>query len=200
MEHTGRTVKAEVTTVQATVPPLVAPSGQRTKLAPVCREVNKKQKATMLSGQRAVAALCRPEACTQRGPSAPIEIAQHKGKECVTNAWNRNSTLRKRCRGVVSNLCANKGSQEHAKAGIVTASADSLADEKSAGKGRSMPGQQHVGGGSIQLTWLAALGLHGEPARTLLGDTQLVQSPHCGAAAGEQVAVASICAMCSAAS
>jgi hypothetical protein len=81
MEHTGRTVKAEATTVPATVPSLVAPSGQTTKRAQDCREVNNKRRAMKLPGQRVVAALCRPDACTEQGPSAPMEIALHKGKE-----------------------------------------------------------------------------------------------------------------------
>jgi hypothetical protein len=75
-----------------------------------------------------------------------MEIAQRKGREGVTNVWNRNSSLR----GVVSTLCAMKGSQEHAMVG--TASADSFADENSAGKRRSVTGQQHTGGGSMNLT------------------------------------------------
>jgi hypothetical protein len=65
-----------------------------------------------------------------------MEIAQHKGKEGVTNVWNRNSSVR----GVVADLCANKGSREHkAKAGKVTA-ADWFADENSAGTGQPVPG------------------------------------------------------------
>jgi hypothetical protein len=78
MEHFGRTVKAEAITVPATIPSLVAPSGQTTKRAQDCREVGEKRKAKKLAGQRMVPALYRPDTCTQQGPSAPMEIAQHK--------------------------------------------------------------------------------------------------------------------------
>jgi hypothetical protein len=83
--HVVRTVKAEATTELATVPSLVAPSWQTTKRPQDCREVSEKRKAKKLAGQRVVPALYRPDASVQQGPSAPMEIAQHKGKEGVTN-------------------------------------------------------------------------------------------------------------------
>jgi hypothetical protein len=51
--------------------------------------------------------------------------------------WNRNSSMR----GVVSDLCAKSGSQQHAQARIATATPDPFADENSAGNGRFVPGQ-----------------------------------------------------------
>jgi hypothetical protein len=119
-----------------------------------------------------------------------MEIAQHKGKECVANVWNRNS----RIRGVMSNLCAKNGSQQHAKARIATATPDPFADENSAVKGRSVPGQQQAGGGSSNLTQVAPLGPYGAPA-TLLGHKQRAASPCSGPAVGQQPALTSICAI-----
>jgi hypothetical protein len=182
MQQVVRTFKAEATTVLVTVPSLVAPSGQTTRRAQDCREVSEKRKAKKLAGQRVVPALNRPDASVQQGPSAQMEIAQHKGKEGVTNVWNRNSSLR----SAVSDVCAKKGSQQHAKTWIATAIADSFADENSAGKGRSMSGQQHAGGSSSNLSQVTLLGLYGAPATTLLVHTQLPASPYgwcCGGSA-----------------
>jgi hypothetical protein len=195
MEQIGRTVKAEAITLLATVPSLVAPSGQTTKRAQVCREVGEKRKAKKLAGQRVVPALYRPDACAQQGPSAPMEIARHKGKEGVTIVWNRSSSM---C-GVVSDLCARNGSQQHAKDRIATATPDPFADEKAAGKGRSVPGQQQAGGGSSNHTQVAPLGPYGVPA-TLLGHKQRAASPYGGPAVGQQPTLTSICAMRTAAS
>jgi hypothetical protein len=195
MEHVGRTVKAEATTVLATILSLVAPGGQTTKRAQDCREVGEKRKAKKLAGQRVVPALCCPDTCAQQGPSAAMEIAQHKGREGVTNVWNRSSSMR----GVVSDLFAKNGSQQHAKARIATASPDPFADENSAGKGRSVPGQQQAGGGSSSLTQVAPTGPYGAPA-TLLGHKQPAASPYGGSAVGQQPALTSICAICTAAS
>jgi hypothetical protein len=125
-----------------------------------------------------------------------MEIAQHKAKEGVTKCMESQQQLR----GVVSDLCEKKRSQQHAKAGIATATADSFADENSAGKDRSVPGQKHAVGGSSNLMQVAPLGLDGAPATILLGHTQLPASPYCGAAAGQQLALTSICAIRTAAS
>jgi hypothetical protein len=145
-------------------------------------------------------AWCQPStdltalACAQQGPSAPMEIARYKGKEGVTNVWNRNNSMR--C--VVSDLCAKKGSQQHAKARIATAIPDPFADENSVGKGRSVPGQQQAGGGSSNLTQVAPLGPNGASA-TLLGHKQPAASPYGGPAAGQQPALTSFRAICTAA-
>jgi hypothetical protein len=195
MEHVGRTVKAEAITVPATIPSLEAPSGQTTKRAQDCREVGEKRKAKKLAGQRMVPALYRPDTYTQQGPSAPMEIVQHKRKEGVTNVWNRNSSMR----GFLSDLCAKKGSQQHAQARIATATRDPFADENSAGKGRSVPGQQKAGGGCINLTQVAPLGPYGAPA-TLLGHKQPAASPYGGPAVGQKPALTSVCAIRTAAS
>jgi hypothetical protein len=59
--------------------------------------------------------------------------AQHEGKKGVTNVWNCNSSLH----GVLPNLCARKGCQQHAKAGTATATAVSLEDEYPMGNTRA---------------------------------------------------------------
>jgi hypothetical protein len=86
---------------------------------------------------------------------------------------------------IVSDFCAKEGNQQHTKARIATATADSFADENSTCKGRSVPVQQHASGGNSNLMQVAPLGLYGAPATTLLGHTQLPASPYCGAAAGQ---------------
>jgi hypothetical protein len=65
------------------------------------------------------------------------------GKGGVTNVWNRNSSSR----SVVSDSAHGMAaSNMPGQTGTATATADS------AGKGRSVPGQQHAGGLSSNLT------------------------------------------------
>jgi hypothetical protein len=160
MEHAGRTVKANATTVPATFPSLVAPTWQT-------RSMHKTAVRSMRSGrQRSLPASAWWERCTDQALDH-CQAQQHSQAHQHIKGLQHRFILRSIRARRVSQMCGTATAvcallclisvQGKAASNMLRPDRDcysalTYADENSAGKGRSAPGQQHAGGGSRGVT------------------------------------------------